>query len=190
MKSLQQKKRDVLLWKKYFSDFFKVKPSKNLWDSLPEDCKIIIREHQRRNSFAQRIQRHYRMVRYAPGTAPAFKMPDSMEIDDGYGGTREIYEKCQQVVAFWHPQEFKKTWMPGSVSTGKCINKNGKEFKYDAGIYFCSTIDGFDRYKYDYWYDPSNKNSVAQCSDDPEMVNIRKKYLIRHCVLIKPWDDM
>ena len=189
MSTFQKKKRDALLWKKYFSENSKVKRVKNRWDSLPDDCREVIRTQQRMSSFAYRIQRHYRKVRYAPGTAPEFDTPHH-EIDDGYGGLRTI-TNAQRVVVYWYPESNDK-WLSGSVIIGKCHTNAGREFKYDAHLCCIPTPSPVDSYSYiwPYWYDPKKGNTLAMALEKAKELPSLKKHLVRNCVLIKPWDDM
>ena len=90
----------MLLSKFYFDPLFKVK-TESLWDTLPQECKEIVRDFEREHLMARRIQQHWRQVRYSPGTAPKFAAK-------------------QRVLMFWgSPQEETETnfyqWATGDV---------------------------------------------------------------------------
>jgi hypothetical protein len=99
------------LAKMYFDPKVKAKRvTESLWDALPGDCKELVRDFEKEHSMAQRIQRHYRKVRYAPGAAPAF-----------------AYK--QRVMMFW--QRSRGGYLPWAIGD---VGRKGVGH-YDARIY-------------------------------------------------------
>jgi len=160
-------KRDrMLCTKKYFDKSFKV-DTKSLWDVLPTECKVIVRDFERDILMATKIQKHYRMVRYAPGAAPAFAAK-------------------QRVLMFWSGPPDHDAYDDYVVwATGDVGRKNIGY--YDAKIY----LDEWNRTVY--YYDQVKREKrhaewVEKGFARAGGVNCERNYHEPRCIsLIKPW---
>lgn len=149
--------------KMYFDPKVKAKRvTESLWDALPGDCKELVRDFEKDHSMAQRIQRHYRKVRYTPGTAPAFAAK-------------------QRVLMFWGPGDFAYVvWATGDVG-----RKNTGY--YEAKIYpdnWSKTVYYYDQAK----REARHTDWALRGFFGVGGVNCERNYHEPRCVsLIKPW---
>jgi hypothetical protein len=164
----------------YFDPEFKVKRvSKSLWDFLPQDVTKVIRDFERKHYFAERIQRHWHKVRYAPGTEPE-PIPG-----EGHPWYRtNCWVPDQQVIMFfgkYGPPRFFRNVSGRTWDTGWIIKEYpDRKTKYTSRI----RPDNFDPRNYCvYWY--SQKSREARYIEG--RCPIRSLYEPKHVTLIKPW---
>ena len=155
-----------LLFKKYFDPAFRA-GNKSLWDILPHECKAIVRDFERDILMATKIQKHYRMVRYAPGAAPAFAAK-------------------QRVLMFWSGPPDHDAYDDYVVwATGDVGRKNIGY--YDAKIYldeWSRTVYYYDQVKREKRHAEWVEKGFARAGG----VNCERNYHEPRCIsLIKPW---
>ena len=162
----------VCLTKAYFDPAF-IPPQENLWSELPHECRMIIRNFDRKHSFAVRIQRHYRKVRYAPGTAPPYR---KIKYSSRYETLPSGYRRCvwnytfQRAIIHWP----KHNWECASI-----VKTGNPKVKYEAVLSGDYTTPETGRHIY--YYDlkkraARNFGYLVAVPQDPQ-----------HVLLIKPW---